>query len=73
LYQEAFRAGIKAAKINAANRRLTGHSFRHSLATALRDAGVAAEKMQAALGWRDTRTMDDVERKFRPPFRIGRL
>ena len=57
-YQAAFLAGMKAAKIDAAGRRLTGHSFRHSLATALRDAGVPAEKVQAALGWRDIRTMD---------------
>jgi integrase len=57
-YQEAFHAGMKAAKIDAKARRLTGHSFRHSLATALRDAGVSAEKVQAALGWRDTKTMD---------------
>jgi integrase len=57
-WQEQFYAGMKAAKIEAKARRLTGHSFRHSLATALRDAGVAAEKVQAALGWSDTRTMD---------------
>jgi len=57
-YQEAFTAAMAAAKIDAKARRLTGHSFRHSLATALRDGGVPAEKVQAALGWRDERTMD---------------
>ena len=57
-YQEAFHAGMKAAKIDAKACRFTGYSYRHSLATALRDAGADPAKIQAALGWQDKRTMD---------------
>lgn len=46
------------AKINAKVRRLTPHSFRHSLNTLLRDQGVPDEKIRAALGWTNEKTQD---------------
>lgn len=57
-YQAAFRAAMKRAKIDSASRRLTGHSFRHSLNTILRDQGVPAEKIRAAMGWTNEKTQD---------------
>jgi integrase len=57
-WQEAFAAGMKKAKIKAKARRLTPHSFRHTLATLQRAAGVADAQIQAALGWSNPDTQD---------------
>lgn len=50
-FQGRFRRAMKEAKIDTAGRRLTAHSFRHSLNTTLRDQGVPDEKIRAAMGW----------------------
>jgi integrase len=57
-WQTEFRAAVKKADIHAAGRRLTAHSFRHSLNTILRDRGVPAEKIRAAMGWTNEKTQD---------------
>ena len=50
-FQKRFKKAMKEAKIDTASRRLTAHSFRHSLNTTLRDQGVPDEKIRAAMGW----------------------
>ncbi len=57
-WQDQFREAMKKAKIDAKARRLTAHSFRHSLNTILRDQGVPAEKIRAAMGWTNEKTQD---------------
>lgn len=57
-WQTEFRAAIKKANINTEARRLTAHSFRHSLNTILRDQGVPAEKIRATMGWTNEKTQD---------------
>jgi hypothetical protein len=49
---------MKRANIDTEARRLTAHSFRHSLNTILRDQGVPAEKIRAAMGWTNEKTQD---------------
>jgi integrase len=53
-----FRAAMTAAKIDAAGRRLSPHSFRHTLNTLLRDQGLDPAKIRAALGWAGERIQD---------------
>ncbi len=48
---EQFKAAMVKAKIPSSARRLTAHSFRHSLNTLLRSAGIPDEKIRAAMGW----------------------
>ena len=50
-WQDTFRAAMKAAKIDATGRRLTAHSFRHSLATLLRAADQDPTRIRSAMGW----------------------
>jgi integrase len=57
-WREAFTAAMVQAKIPAGARRLTAHSFRHSLNTLLRDGGVPAEKIRAVMGWTNEKTQD---------------
>ena len=57
-WREAFTAAMVKVKIPAGPRRLTAHSFRHSLNTLLRDGGVPAEKIRAVMGWTNEKTQD---------------
>lgn len=57
-YSLAFVGAMARAGIDAPGRRLTAHSFRHSLNTLLRDQGVPAEKIRAAMGWSSEKVQD---------------
>jgi integrase len=50
---------MQKAKVNAKDRNLTGHSFRHSLNTLLRAKVYSDEKIRAALGWTNPKTQAD--------------
>ena len=53
-----FHAAMKRAGIDVKTRSLKPHSFRHSCATLLRDAGYSDAKIRALLGW-STEQMQD--------------
>ncbi len=55
-WKKRFDNAMKAAGIDYKNRNLTGHSFRHTLNTILRDQGYSDEKIRAALGWSNPQT-----------------
>jgi len=55
-WSERFKAAMLRAKIPAGPRRLSAHSFRHSLNTLLRDAGIPDEKIRRAMGWSSEKT-----------------
>jgi len=57
-WQDTFRAAMKKAKIDALARRITAHSFRHSLATLLRAAGQDPARIRAAMGWSEEKVQD---------------
>jgi integrase len=54
-----FGRAIEAAEIDAARRRLSPHSFRHTLNTLLRDSGQDPAKIRAALGWSGEKVQDN--------------
>lgn len=58
-WQQTFTEAMKKAKIKAKERRLTAHSFRHSLNAYLRDQGVPDEKIRAAMGWSSIKVQAD--------------
>lgn len=59
-WQGRFAAAMKVAKIDAVARRLSPHSFRHTLATLWREKGVADPLIKAALGWSEgSATIED--------------
>jgi integrase len=58
-WNSRFSKAMKNAKINAKDRYLTGHSFRHSLNTLLRAKGYSDEKIRATLGWTNPKTQAD--------------
>jgi integrase len=49
---------MKKAEIDRVSRRLSPHSFRHSLNTLLRDAEKDPAKIRQVLGWRQERVQD---------------
>jgi integrase len=53
-----FRRAMAEAGIAAAGRRLSPHSFRHTLNTLLRDSGMDPAKIREALGWAGERIQD---------------
>lgn len=57
-WQGRFVKAMKAAGIDAKKRRLTAHSFRHTLATLLRAEGISDVHIQAALGWTNVTTQE---------------
>ncbi len=57
-WKNRFVAAMKNAEIDRVARRLSPHSFRHSLNTLLRDAGKDPAKIRQVLGWRQERVQD---------------
>lgn len=55
-WSKHFRAAMENAGIDTRARRISAHSFRHSVATILADSGYSAEKIQASLGWTNDST-----------------
>jgi len=53
-----FHAAMKRAGIDTKTRNLKPHSFRHSCATLLRDAGYSDAKIRALLGWSSEQIQD---------------
>jgi len=55
-FTKRFKKAMDKAGIDNKARNLSGHSFRHSLNTILRDAGYSDEKIRAAMGWSNPKT-----------------
>ena len=54
-----FKKAVERAEIEAANRWLTPHSFRHTINTIVRDSGHDPAKIRAVLGWMDEEIQDN--------------
>jgi integrase len=57
-WKKRFTAALKIQKIDRIGRRLSPHSFRHTLNTLLRAANKDSAKIRAALGWKQESTQD---------------
>lgn len=57
-WQGRFVKAMESAEIDAKNRHLTAHSFRHTLATLLRAEGISDVHIRAALGWTNVTTQE---------------
>jgi len=58
-WHEHFKAALKRAEIDPAERWLTPHSFRHTINTIVRDSGHDPAKIRAVLGWMDEEIQDN--------------
>ena len=58
-WRSRFRRALRQANIDAGERWLTPHSFRHTINTIVRDSGHDPAKIRAVLGWMDEAIQDN--------------